>query len=541
MKLLRLSIEGIILLYAAAFFLVTLGIHLAYFPIGDIGVESDFYGELVVSAKALVAHHFSVENYPYKGPFYSFALVFVRLFCRDWYLSGVILNGLCAAASLIILFRLLSRMFDRTVALLTTLAVSLGVEYFTLAHKASSDMLFAFLCLCAISFLFREGYSRRNIILGGILSACAFLTRYTGACLPVTMVAMLVVNPGRWTRRCRSEAALIYFGVFLAACAPWFIMSYRETGNLLATRNIESIVREFYGGDGTEGAPEGGFTSMAQVFTHDPMHFIGHYLLNIPSHFWLDMRGFLGIDAGILVMIGMLRLIVRPPTRMQWAFYIFAISYFLLLCTVFYLSRFSILLSPAYFAVLFSMLLGLGEKRRSAPARREQAPRAGAEAARIFGIIPRTFLGAAATAVLAVLLLTRITGIVEAEKSYYKLRPLPVIDAARFLKEYVAGENRPGQATIMARKAHIAYYADLAYARYPRQFSVPYGLLRYARNRKIDFLVYGNIERYYFRHREVPEGWKALASADGVKTVYSTPSITIYEISHGNPSAPGRR
>jgi hypothetical protein len=224
----------------------------------------------------------------------------------------------------------------------------------------------------------------------------------------------------------------------------------------------------------------------------------------------------------------MLRLIVRPPTRMQWTFYIFAISYFLILCAVFYLSRFSMLLSPAYFAVLFSMLLGLRDFSRFSRIGGQQEEEK--ESARIFGILPRTFLGAVTTALLAVLLLTRITGIVEAERSYYKMRPLPVIEAARFLKSYVESKNRAGRATVMARKPHIAYYADLAYAKYPQQFSVPNGILRLARNRRINFLVYGDIERTYFRHREVSEGWKALAAANGVRSIYSTPSITIYEL-----------
>ena len=533
--------QGIILLYGAAFFVVTLGIHLAYFPIGDIGVESDFYGELVVSAKALLAHHFSVDNYPYKGPFYSFALVFVHLFCRDWYLSGVILNGLCAAASLIILFRLLLRMFDRTVAFLTTLAFSLGHEYFTLAHKASSDMLFVLLSLCAMAFLLEERYSRRNMILGGILSACAFLTRYTGVFLPVAMVAMLLVNPGRWPWRRRVDGALIYLGVFLAVCAPWLIKSHHETGSLLATRNVENIVREFYGSARTDDLPEGGFNSMVQVFMRDPIHFIRHYLFNIPSHFWADMYRFMGIDTGILVMIGMVRLIVRPPTRMQWAFNMFAMSYFLLLCAVFYLPRFSMLLAPAYFAVLFSMLLGLrdfsqfskigrrqeGEERESGPARAEPGMHARTGVGHIFGALPQTYLGVVTTALLAVLLWTRIAGIVEAEQFYYERRPLFVLDAARFLKGYAASESSPGRAMVMARKPHIAYYADLAYAKYPQQFSVLREILSFARGHRIDFLVYSDIERSYFGH---PEGWNVLATTTGVRVIYSTPSITIYEL-----------
>ena len=70
--------------------------------IGDLGVESDFYSELVVSAQKLWQGDFAVENYPFKGPVFSFALVFAHTFGGDWYTNTIVLNLICASLSLVV-------------------------------------------------------------------------------------------------------------------------------------------------------------------------------------------------------------------------------------------------------------------------------------------------------------------------------------------------------------------------------------------------------------------------------------------------------
>jgi len=547
----RLSLGNAILLYAAAYVLVALGIHLAFFPIGDIGVESDFFGELVVAAKELVQLDFSVANYPYKGPFYSFALVFVHLFCRDWYLSGVVINGLCAAASLIVIFLLLAKIYDRTIAFLAMLAVSVGYEFFSLAHKASSDMLFLLMCYCAINILFMERFSWWRLIAGGILSAFAFLTRYTGIFLPAALVVMFLINPGRWSRRRCLAAALTYLAVFFAVCAPWFAKNVHEAGSLLATRNIENVVKEFYGDRMAAEVPTGGFKSILQVFTYDPAYFIKHYLLNIAEHFWMDMTSSMGVEIGILVYFGIIRLFFRLPTRKQWAFLAFPVCYFLVICTVFLIPRFSLPLTPVYHAIMFSMLIGLRgmprfpligalkriRMRKSKPAQKEytefaRKDRDGRKAAPSFALIRVVVIG-----LIAAVFFFQIKWVIETERYYYKQRPLYILEAARFLKECAAREHRTEKAIVMARKPHIAYYADLVYKPYPRSLSYLPELIVAARNLGVDYLVCSDIERSYFGDSEA---WQQLGMIKGIKKIYSMPSITIYELAYETSTA-GRR
>jgi hypothetical protein len=539
----RLSLEKAILLYAVAYFFVGLGVHFAFFPIGDIGVESDFFGELVVAAERLLQHDFTVASYPYKGPVYSFALILIRLFCRDWYLSGIVLNGLCAAASLIVIFSLFARLYGRTIALLTTLGVSLGAEYFTLAHKASSDMLFFLLCYGAISVLLMETFSWRRVVAGGVLSALAFLTRYTGVFLPVACGAALLINPWRWPRKRRLAAALVYLAVFFAACAPWFIKNINETGRFLATRNVENVVQEFYGGSKAGSVPAGGFTSIGQVFMHDPAYFIKHYCANIGKHLWLDMTVLLGIEAGILVYLGILRMFFRPPTRRQWAFLAFPACFLLVVCTVFFIPRFSLPLTPVYYSIIFSMLIalqgmtrfpaaaviGLFRKRKAEPARKKRAPvadKSSGDRKASPGLRPAW---AVTVCIIAALFFLHIKWIVEAETFYYNQRPMYILEASRFLKAHAAQEHRSGTGIVMARKPHIAYYSGLSYRPYPQIFTYLWEVIDAARSQRASYMVFSDIERSYFGDSE---GWQKLGTVEGIRTIYTKPSITIYELTY---------
>lgn len=53
---------------AGAFALAAFLIHLRWFVIGDLGVESDFYAEFAISTQRLLSGDFSADNYPFKGP-----------------------------------------------------------------------------------------------------------------------------------------------------------------------------------------------------------------------------------------------------------------------------------------------------------------------------------------------------------------------------------------------------------------------------------------------------------------------------------------
>jgi hypothetical protein len=478
-----------------------------FFPIGDIGVESDFYSDLVVAAQNLGRGDFTVADYPYKGPFYSFVLVVIHFLVRDWYLSGILMSGICAACGLFILYRLLLSVFSRFTAALTVVSVSLVSEFFVVAHKASSDMLFFLLCFVVMYLVIAESPSLIRLAAAGAISSLAFLTRYNGIFLPLSVAAViLLINPWKWAWRRKITSTAIYLTVFLLVCSPWFIKNHRETGSFLETRNHENIEREFYRGEREIRIPEGGFGSVYEIVAHDPAYFMGHYLLNIARIFWKDMAGTLGLPAGILVILGLIGCFMNPPGRQRWSFYIFSIAYLLVISLVFHLSRLSLPLTPAYYGLAFSFLAWLGgripEKKRK-PA---------------FTIC---------SVVIAVLLGVKIWRIGRVEKGYYIERPLFALDTAEFLLQPSVRGDSKRQPVLMARKPHIAHYADMEFKFYPPASRDYYQFIGSILERDVDFAAYGVVEKAY------DEGGlygKWMDITPGFEKIYDEHGTVIYRI-----------
>lgn len=544
------------ILYASLYFAICISIHMAYFPVGDTGVETDFYGELVVAAQKLWQGDFSTANYPYKGPFYSFALILVHLLGTDWYLSGVLLNIICAVCSIFVLYRLLLRLFNRSVAVVTAVSVSLVSEFFVVAHKASSDMLFFLLCFLVITMLVLEKLTWPRLAAAGVLSSFAFLTRYNGVFLPASaLIVLLLINPERKALRRRLLTAVIYLAVFLAVCSPWFVKNYRETGILLKTRNLENIEQEFYGGDRSIYLPEGGFKSVREVIFKDPVYFVTHYMTNIPSHFWQDMENTLGLAAGILVILGLIRMLLIPPTRRHWAFFVFSAVYFLIMSAIFFLRRLSLPLTPAYYAVGFSFLfgsgaggrsrlgstfentfarplrmLGIGRKQSGDPGGAKKDTRRYTAVKNGGGFLSRRLTPANVIIVLAIaaLLIVQVTRIVKFEIMYYNRRPMYIPAAGRFLMRPSLRASPDDRPVIMARKPHIAYYSNMQFQHYPQLIMSLYDFIAFALDRNVDFIVYSDIEK---EHYKAPRFKNWLESMPGMQKIYEVPQIAVYRVS----------
>ncbi|MCK4305734.1 MAG: glycosyltransferase family 39 protein, partial [Candidatus Eisenbacteria sp.] len=353
--------------WAALIFLVGLYIHLTYYPIGNVGVETDFYGGMAPAAQKLSAGDFSVTDYPYRGPFYSVVLVLVNLLVRDWYHSGVLLNLLCAAGSILLISRLHGRLYNRSVALATAVFTSLLYPFFIDAHKATSDHLFLFLALLSISLVIRDRAVAWRLFAGGVVCALAFLTRYNGVLLAFGAgIALLVVNPDRasWKRR------LVWCGVFLLGflivSAPWFAKSLVETGQLLWTKNIKNITMAFYGASAGGDDPAKEFESLGDLIASDRGYFVSRLGRNLVDHLGNDLRYLIDRAGSILVLLGVVRLLLRAPTRRQWALYSFAGVYFTGMGLVFYLPRFFVFLAVTYYALAFCVLFGSGGGRETA-------------------------------------------------------------------------------------------------------------------------------------------------------------------------------
>jgi len=511
---------------AVLYALVAFGVHVQLFPIGDLGVESDFYAELVVSAQRLAAGDFAVANYPFKGPLHSFLLIVVHGVAgplgADWYRSAVLLNALCASVTLVVVYRLQRRLFGAAVAVTTTLALAFTYEFFLHAHKASSDLLYLLLYFATVKVTIHAGATWRRAVAAGVLAGLAFLTRYSGGVLVVGAMAgfFLLPDSRESVGRPSARAGLKRSGAFLLGLlivgAPWFLANMAETGRPLSTGNLTNVVQEFYAGDRQDEIPVGGFGSLWEVIAHDPVFFVTRLASNVPRNVGLDMSHVVGRRIWPLVVAGWAGLLValvfrtsrewalrRRPSREQWAFFVFAGCSFLAMCLVFHRPRFSLPLVPAYFTLCYGVLFGLDGR-----------PLAGM----------RRWVTWAAVVLAVVVTAQQAANIVGGERYYYERRPLEVLRRAPAVRELA---RRSGSHTIMARKPHLAHYAGLNGRRYPGAVSDWGEFLGRAYDQGVDLIVVGSAERTSFPDAAFLD---QLDRAAGVDRVADDDGFTVFRL-----------
>jgi len=524
------------LIYAAVYAGVALGVQLAWFPIGDIGTESDFYGDLVIAAQRMWAGDFSVTNYPFKGPLTSLCLVglyaIVSPLGGDWYRCGVTLNVVCAALFLIVLYRILLRTFNRAVAVCTTVGVSLVFEFFLHAHKASSDLLFLLLCYLALERLTARGWTLRRLALAGALSGLAYLTRYNGLILPVVgVLILLLVDLDRRPWRRRLQGAVIYLAIFVVVVAPWYAVNFAETGRPLATRNLQNIfVEEIYGPPDAADADPDRPDSLIGLVRRAPLKVAARYVANVKDHLFRELHYSLEGNWTVLLILGLGRMLVFPPRRRHWAFFVLPLTYFLAMCSVYYQPRFGFSSWAGWIAVGFVALAGDGVDRRGRLGERLYRLVAG-PVDRLRARLPR-HTGYVVLAAVALLLFSyQISDLFLAERFYLERRPLFVLDLAPQLKRLAAGDD---EARVLARKPHLAHYAELPYVQYPRELTGPTDFVAFAATREARFVVYSEIERnQYPESRFLGE----LSRYAGVTRAYEDGETVIYELAPGLSAA----
>jgi len=287
--------------------LVWLAMALFARPIGDYGVETDFYGDAVY-AEAWRAGHATVMN-GYRGPGYHLILGVLGWVTGDLFLAGKLLSVLAAALGLRLLAGLLGSLWGRAVALCGVLFVAAVPVFLHYTFRACTDPLFWFLFVAVLVLLFREeGPTVRNWAEAGAVAGLAWLVRYNGAVLvPVALVvALLVIRP--WRQALGATAAFLGTGLLVAA--PWMAFLWRETGNPLWNRTYELVAANVYGGNPSL-AEAGrlktyvGFASLREVVAVDPGQVARSLLASIAGHLRGDVTELVGIPLAAVAALGL--------------------------------------------------------------------------------------------------------------------------------------------------------------------------------------------------------------------------------------------
>ena len=496
---------GYVLLYMiSAFFM-----HWRFFPVGDIGVETDFYGELAVAARQLWQGDFSVLNYPYKGPVYSLVLqpvhAVVSWLGGDWYRSGVVLNTLCAGGGLLLLYRTLLPSIGRHASLAVMITTSLVYEFFFHAHKGSSDLLFFVLYLGAVNRLVAGPPTRLRIAQSAVLAGAAYLTRYNGVILPVsTVLILLILPPAPLPKARRLRLAALHLGVFLLTIAPWYALNLAETGRLSNTRNLQNIFVEQFrapreapaaGTPDPDAAPD----RLADVLKSNTGGAVLRYLRNVPDHLNRDLRMTLGWPLGLLALAGLGWILYRRPDPPLRTVYLMHAAYFLAMCLVYHQPRFFFPLLPGYLCAAMVLLFG-GPATRRRPA-------------------------TAAAAILVVILAAwQVRTLVAGERYYVGMDQSYVLAPAKS----IADATPPGT-RIMSRKPHLAFYADRKWLTYPALVGGASHLIAAAYAAGADILLTTDVERYYYPRKTFLDH---LDNARGLTRVYSDAHVIAYALDH---------
>jgi hypothetical protein len=479
-------------LYGLAYTLLGVSLQLRLFPIGDIDLETDFYADLVIAARKLGAGEFSVHDFAWKGPVYALLLLPIRAVVEDWYRGAVILSAISAGAALLLVYRLVLRLFDRRTAVATTIATSLVAELFVQSHRATTDVLFLLLLLASVQTTLLAGASLRRYAAAGGLAALACLTRYNGVFLVGgTLLFLLVMNPDRLGWRDRKKALAVYAAVFVLVVLPWLAANVSETGRPLATRNAETVVTALFGDSRFQADVIEQNGSLRALVAMHPTHALAQFGRNLGNHVQEILNGLLGWPLALVPILGVLGWLVRPPTRRQAGLYLFAAVYAVSMGVVFYAPRFFLPVIPACMALGFAFLRrdygGAGSRflnRRLTAAWQRRAA-----------------IGVLAGFVCA-LVVVQVPRIVATEREIHARRPLYILDAARHLAateghtQPPRQRHTPGQAParIMARKGHIAYHAGFDFEMYSASVASLEELVRLAHAKGVEYIVYSRVE-----------------------------------------------
>ncbi|MBK7187696.1 MAG: glycosyltransferase family 39 protein [bacterium] len=452
-----------------------LAVSLASAPLGDLGVEADFFAELAPAAQELAAGRFAVANHPFKGPLHAFLLVPLHAALAPldvgWYRSAVVLSLLAAAGTLLLVHRLALRLAGPRAAVVVLLVTASVKVFFIHAHKASSDQLFLLCVMASVAALLLRPPRPAAWLLSGALAGLAWLTRDNGIVVAVWAAAvLLLVDPWRLPWRRRALAVACVWAGFLLVASPWLAASRAQTGHWLASRNLQNIVDEFYGGERADMVPPGGFRSLGQVVAQDPVYFVVHYLGNLPRHLGQDLDQVTGRTFGAVALAALALLAWRRPDRRQVAVLLLGVVMFLALGSVFHRPRFSLPLVPVW-----ALVTALGIER-----------------------LPR-LRTVAAVAVVALVMALHGGHIARAVSFYDRQQPRHLSAAIAAAPQWSAGaRGRDGRpAVLMARKAHLAHYAGLRFAAYPAMARDQQDLVDRARASGATFLAVGAIEREY--------------------------------------------
>jgi tetratricopeptide (TPR) repeat protein len=332
-------------LLALALLVVIFGFH----RIGDYFTETDFYGSYGPGARALQHGQLDPRRYGVVGPVYEIVLALTGLVVRDLFLAAELVSLAAALVTLWLWAKLVERRTDIRWGLAAAAFLAVNPVFLRYGFSATTDALGLAFQVAALAALL-GGRDTRAAAWAGVLTALAFLTRYTNGVLIVVGLASLAAG---WTPHAKRRDALFAYAAGVASVTvPWIAWSLTHGGQF-ASQLHHNIAFDVFARpqgmvwDDYQIKLQPQFHSLWDVIRRDPVAVARRELYNVWDHLRLDARVLLGWPTAVCAGVGVLLLALDRDRRLRPAWLSGALA-FLALVPAFHSSRYSLAVLPVY-------------------------------------------------------------------------------------------------------------------------------------------------------------------------------------------------
>lgn len=432
--------------------------------IGDYYTETDFYGGYAEGARLVQQGRLIPSRYGVVGPGFEIAVGLLGFAVRDLFRAAQLIAAAATTATALFWFLLLRRLEDARLGLFATLFLVTNAALFRYGSSATTDAPALALQAAALWLMFaRPG--PRGAAAAGLVSALAFLTRYSAAyLLPVGLLAIgtRAVASGR-----RGRGMLLFAAGLALPVVPWVLYSLAQ-GAGFSFQLHHSVAYEVFARphgipwDEYERRMHPLFHSLWDVIARDPAAVASRLLFNLADHLRLDGVELLGWPVAVCAALGTLLALTDGGWRRLWPVGATGALVFLTLVPTFHSVRYSIAVLPVY-ACAAAWLFA--------------SPR--------FALVvkPARGLRLKGALVLIPLALTLRSSVVTETRVLGEL-PVEVLQVARTLRALAAPGDR-----VITRKPHLPYYSGVTGLAFPFADSLE-DLARFARRHGARWLYF---------------------------------------------------
>jgi hypothetical protein len=423
-----------ILVFAAA---LTIG---HFREIGNLGVETDFYGSYAPQAERLMQG----QSYTYRHnpPGYVILLALMSLLTDNLFHAGTALSALATGLLGCVAYLLFKVLADVRIAFAATVLLLLAL--LPSSFLAASDVVGALAIILPVLILLKPAVlTLRVCVLAGIAAGAAYLIRSNAASviLGIGFCLLFVYPPQeRIKARLLKTSAFVIFA--LLTVAPWLVYNWQINGSPFASTAHLQVAAYQYFGDQSGlmlRQADSEFHSFTDVIRHDPSGFVATYLKDIVVANPLRLaRQALGFPEFLFAAAGLFFFLTDLCRRKAVVLLVSGFGY-LIVGLVGFLPRYYLFLYPILFLLVAYAFFQ----------------------PKIFGLLGRVKPFKLPVAVMAMTLLVVVVAVKssQATKRMLDSEPKHLLGIAQFLRE----RSSPGDA-IIVRKAHLAYLAGLKQA-----------------------------------------------------------------------------